>query len=74
MEKQLKEFSHVNLGTIPQQPGASSVAESSLDHGSVDLQFDFRNTDGDKSGGGTVSSIEDAGLTEEEGSVFTNPR
>jgi hypothetical protein len=50
------------------------VAESSLDHGSVDLQFDLRNTDEDKSGGGTASSIEDIALTEEEGSIFTNQR
>jgi hypothetical protein len=40
-----RKFSHLNLGGIPQQPGASSVEESSLDHGSVDLQFDLKNGD-----------------------------
>jgi hypothetical protein len=34
----------------------------------------LRNADEDKSGGGTASSIEDIGLTEEEGSEFTNQR
>jgi hypothetical protein len=62
----------VNLDTIPQQPGASSAEGSSVDHASVDLQFDLRKIEEEDKSGVETSSLEDVEITEDEGSEYTS--